>query len=150
MYQLTTLHPLAAQFPSVLLLITPVGLLIWSQLQNKSWFFAGLLNATAGALGITAAWVTGESARSHVHDPILVDAFLNAHILYGVIAIPLAWLVVLLLVLSYMRSNYEERSSTKVRVPHWIRITIITVSIIAGIATALSVRLGFLMSWGTY
>src|SRR5690625_6838905 len=96
-----TFHPLVVQFATVLLFVTPIGLVIWSHVQTPSWHAAAFSTALGGALGATLAYPTGKALVPYGVNRDLMDIYFNTHQMFATITLVLAWIVVAMIVRAY-------------------------------------------------
>lgn len=148
MLTIYTFHPLVAPFATVLLFVTPIGLIIWSHVQTPSWHAAAFSTAFGGAISATLAYPTGVALQKHAVNPDLVAAYFDQHHTAALLTLGLSWVVVALIVRAYFVANYVPDVPSHERVPYWTRFIAITVAFICGGAAAYTAHVGVTMVWG--
>lgn len=148
MLTIHTFHPLVVQFATVLLFVTPIGLVIWSHVQTPSWHGATFSTSLGGALGATLAYPTGLALKPYGVNPDLMDTYLRTHQQFALTTLILSWIVVTMIVRAYFVSRYTPDVASYQRVPYWTRFTTIVVAIACGTCAAYTSHLGVTMVWG--
>lgn len=148
MVEVNVVHPIISHFPVALLFITPMGLVIWSHLQNRSWHAATITTALGGAVSATLAWMTGPALIPYGKNPEIMDIVLPHHQRMGTATMILSWLVVILLVRTYFTADYDSDIPNFQRVPYWSRFWLITLAAVTGALAAYTAHLGAQMVWG--
>lgn len=148
MVTLQTIHPLIVQFATVLLFVTPIGLVIWSHVQTPAWHVATLLTGAGGALGATLAYPTGLALIPHGINPELMELRLGLHQTLGVVTIVLAWFLVASHIRAYFVAQYVPEVPSHLRVPYLTRFSIVALSFLCGACAAYTSHLGVSMVWG--
>jgi len=143
-----TFHPLVVQFATVLLFVTPIGLVIWSHVQTPSWHAAAFSTALGGALGATLAYPTGKALVPYGVNRDLMDIYFNTHQMFATITLVLAWIVVAMIVRAYFVARYVPEIPSYQRVPYWTRFSTIVVAFAAAACAAYTSHLGVTMVWG--
>lgn len=143
-----TFHPLVTPFATVLLFVTPIGLIIWSHVQTPSWHAAAFTTAVGGALGATLAYPTGLALQKYAVNPELVESYMGLHRGLATFTLVMSWLVVALIIRAYFVARYVPELPSHERVPYWTRFTVIALAFICGSAAAYTAHIGVTMVWG--
>lgn len=148
MLTIHTFHPLVVQFATVLLFVTPIGLVVWSHVQTPSWHAAAFSTSIGGALGATLAYPTGVALTPYGINSDLMDTYLSTHQLMAFATLILSWVVVAMIARAYFVSRYTLDVENHERVPYWTRFTTIVAAIACGVCAAYTSHLGVTMVWG--
>lgn len=148
MLSLHTIHPLVVQFATVLLFVTPIGLLIWSHVQTPAWHIATLLSGIGGAIGATLAYPTGLMLIPHAINPELMEQSLDLHKSLGLVTLVSSWILCAMHARAYFIARYTPDVPSHERVPYRTRFNIVALSFVCGVCAAYTSHLGVSMVWG--
>lgn len=144
MYEIPVLHPLIVHFPIALLTVTPIAVLIWSYTQQRPWLGASLLLSALGAIGATAANLSGETMEEQSAGIPAVQALVETHELTGQITMIAAWVLVAGLVFALLSKKARETGTY----PAWLRFAAIALATGTALVAAYTGHLGGQMTWG--